>query len=249
MERSPVNPDNSPANPQIASAPASGWGATHNASGADVFAGVGAGGTFSDQMENVLGLDAEPDPLFFVETWTLGLDTAAQNFQARHQNTHQNTHHTHQGRSQGTRHWDGGASGFRSFDFSVPLVFVQDVLPSTLGDREEFLPAGFSAAWKSAYGVRPSGTHVGPKSAASREEALPQMPGLPITAEDAFRLLGVCATSTRKEIKSAYRQLVWRYHPDRLEHPTEQDQRIATDRMTAINEAYRLLCGPAVASV
>jgi len=70
---------------------------------------------------------------------------------------------------------------------------------------------------------------------------------LPLTPEDACRLLGVAATSTRQQVKSAYRQLVRRYHPDRLEHSSEQEQRIATDRMTSINEAYRLLCDQPIA--
>ena len=72
---------------------------------------------------------------------------------------------------------------------------------------------------------------------------------MPLTADDAFRMLGVPPTSTRKQIKTAYRQLVWRYHPDRLIHSSDQDRRIATDRMTSLNEAYHLLCDQAPSSI
>jgi curved DNA-binding protein CbpA len=36
--------------------------------------------------------------------------------------------------------------------------------------------------------------------------------------------------------------MVNRWHPDRLESKAEEERQIATLKMTAINEAYRLLC-------
>jgi translocation protein SEC63 len=58
-------------------------------------------------------------------------------------------------------------------------------------------------------------------------------------------MLGVTLASTRKQIKTAYRQLAWRYHPDRLNGSSEHDRRLATDRMISLNEAYRLVSGAA----
>lgn len=179
-----------------------------------------------DLMHDLLGTQAEPDPLFFVETWTLGIDAATHNFQTRHQNA---------------AHTSFNPPTDRPFDFTVPLIFVYNAsdFPST--------PTGFSAAWKDAYGVSPA-PHMSSHDAVS-QQAMPHdgipntpAPGLPLTLEDACRLLGVATTSTRHQIKSAYRQLVRRYHPDCLEHAGEEELRIATDRMTSINEAYRLLC-------
>lgn len=219
MERYPVNHDA----PQTAQRAAS----ARSSSQASPWTSPEDSAALLDLMHDLLGTQAEPDPLFFVETWTLGIDTATHNFQARHHNS------THTGPS---------VSPFRSFDFSVPLVFIQEASDFTSTS------AGFSAAWKDAYGVSPA-PHTSSHDAAS-QQASPHadipfstpVPGLPLTPEDACRLLGVAATSTRQQIKSAYRQLVRRYHPDRLEYSSKEELRIATDRMTSINEAYRLLC-------
>jgi DnaJ-domain-containing protein 1 len=65
----------------------------------------------------------------------------------------------------------------------------------------------------------------------------------PVTLEGARALLGVTAGSTRDQIKAAYRQLAGRHHPDRHAAQGDGERRVATERMAAINEAYRLLCG------
>ena len=218
MERYPVNHDTPHTAQRAASA--------HSSSQASPWTSPEDSAALLDLMHDLLGAQAEPDPLFFVETWTLGIDTATHNFQTRHHNS------THSGPN---------ASAFRSFDFSVPLVFIHEA--------SDFAPtsAGFSAAWRDAYGVSPAphtSSHDTPSQQAMPHDDIPSTPapGLPLTREDARRLLGVAATCTRQQIKSAYRQLVRRYHPDCLEHASEDEQRLATDRMISINEAYRLLC-------
>src|ERR1035437_4388555 len=52
-------------------------------------------GQFANQMEQVLGGDSEPDPLFFVESWTIGVPAAVQNLQLRRrrQQDHQRQSH------------------------------------------------------------------------------------------------------------------------------------------------------------
>jgi hypothetical protein len=191
-------------------------------------------------MEHLLGDHAEPDPLFFVETWTSGIEAATLSFQSRH--------HT-------TRHNDNAAMGATAeapfhhplnfaMSFSVPLTFIDDVSSNSTD-----LSSGFSAAWKDAYGN--NGPSSSAHSAAAHHDAPASSPApnLPLTADDACRTLGVPPTSTRKQIKTAYRQLVWRYHPDRLIHSSDQDRRVATDRMTSLNEAYHLLCDQALSSI
>jgi DnaJ-domain-containing protein 1 len=81
-----------------------------------------------------------------------------------------------------------------------------------------------------------------PNAEPPAEQPLPAPAKWPLTLDAARRLLGVTAASTRDEIKAAYRQMASLYHPDHLARRGDRDRQLATDRMAAINEAYRLLC-------
>ena len=63
-----------------------------------------------------------------------------------------------------------------------------------------------------------------------------------LTPESARKVLGVAATSTREQIRAAYRKMASRYHPDRLAQSGASEQKLAGERMASINQAYRLLC-------
>lgn len=174
-------------------------------------------------MAGILGEHSEPDTQFFVESWTFGVNAATENFQARHQPPRPQAFNN---------------TTFRTFDFSVPL-FVEEM--ETRDPRASF-SARFSAAFKNAYGVSSS---TPPKQSPTPQPDTPftaHTPGQPLSTEDACRILGVSDTSTQTQIKTAYRQLVRRYHPDRFPHSSESERRIATDRMISINQAYHLLC-------
>jgi DnaJ-domain-containing protein 1 len=183
------------------------------------------------QMEELLGAQSEPDSQFFVESWTLGVEAAT---------------HRLQERREAAAHRDVDTPTFRPFDFSAPLNFVHDASH----DQHAFssMSSGFSAAWKNAYGVRGASFSHNSDRVHDETKVDARASGQSLTIEDACRMLGVAADSTRKQIKAAYRQLVWRYHPDRLVQGSEQDRRIATDKMTSINEAYHLLCGAGLAA-
>jgi hypothetical protein len=195
---------------------------------------TGAPSSFIAQMQDVLGAHAEPDPLFFVDSWTIGLEAATENLQAR-QHTTQNT------------------TAFRAFDFSVPLVFIEE--------SSAAFSAGMPLGFREAYGVSAKSPH----SEASRPqksampvgepEPVPEPPPFnipdpnrPLTLQRACCLLGVASTSSREQIKTAYRQLVRRYHPDHIACSSNDEQRFATDRMITINQAYHLLCDSRVAA-
>ncbi|MBW1961830.1 MAG: J domain-containing protein [Deltaproteobacteria bacterium] len=57
--------------------------------------------------------------------------------------------------------------------------------------------------------------------------------------KDYYEILGVAKDADLKEIKEAYRNLAFRYHPDRC-----QDAKDAVEKMKAINEAYAVLSNP-----
>jgi len=57
--------------------------------------------------------------------------------------------------------------------------------------------------------------------------------------QDYYQILGVARDAEEKPIKDAYRELAFKYHPDR-----NQDNPEAVNRMKAINEAYAVLSHP-----
>ena len=55
-----------------------------------------------------------------------------------------------------------------------------------------------------------------------------------------FTCLGISETASEQEIKSAYRRMALKYHPDVTTLPKEQ----AEQKMILLNEAYRVLSDP-----
>lgn len=53
---------------------------------------------------------------------------------------------------------------------------------------------------------------------------------------DPYQVLGVPSTATDEEVKKAYRDLAWKYHPDNYHDNPLAD--LAQERMKEINEAY-----------
>jgi curved DNA-binding protein CbpA len=60
---------------------------------------------------------------------------------------------------------------------------------------------------------------------------------------DPYAVLGVARTATEHEIRTAYRALVARYHPDR--HQDNPLQELASAKLAEINRAYAILSDPA----
>ena len=55
--------------------------------------------------------------------------------------------------------------------------------------------------------------------------------------DEARRVLGLGEAATLKEIKSAYRRLAHRHHPDKHDSTTEENE----EMMKELNRAYKLL--------
>lgn len=60
-----------------------------------------------------------------------------------------------------------------------------------------------------------------------------------IAKKDFYQILGVEKSASNKEIKSAFRQLTLKYHPDKNPNDTE-----AHDKFLEIGEAYEVLSDP-----
>ena len=56
---------------------------------------------------------------------------------------------------------------------------------------------------------------------------------------DYYEILGVSQNATDQEIKSAYRKLALKYHPD-----TNQSDKNAEEKFKEAAEAYSVLCDP-----
>ena len=56
---------------------------------------------------------------------------------------------------------------------------------------------------------------------------------------DYYKVLGIEPEAESEEIKTAYRDLAFKYHPDR-----NQDNPAAAEKMKRVNEAYAVLSDP-----
>ena len=186
---------------------------------------------FVAEMEQVLGGGSEPDPLFFVQSWTLGVPAAVENFHQRKQ-------------MQKGRERRGNA--FQNFASLASLSFAQQSeLTAEYHSSSRFgIAESYGAAWQTPL-EEPVGRSQDRAPRDWKRFAAECDSGLdtlhPMTQRGACRLLGVAATSTREQIKAAYRRMASRCHPDRLEGKTAEERQLATEEMAAINEAYRLL--------
>jgi DnaJ-domain-containing protein 1 len=82
---------------------------------------------------------------------------------------------------------------------------------------------GFDAGWFAWRGPRAS-------------EAPP--PPAPAAGEDPYAVLGVAADAGDDEVDRAYRQLMGRYHPDRVAGAADEIRALAEIRSREINGAY-----------
>lgn len=63
-------------------------------------------------------------------------------------------------------------------------------------------------------------------------------PGETPSTDDAYEVLGVAADASDTDIERAYRQLMGKYHPDKVAGAAEEIRALAETRARAINAAY-----------
>jgi len=173
--------------------------------------------SFLDQFDQILDEDSAPDAAFFVESWTLGVATASENLRRRQQEMKIREHEMNARNT-----------------FSFP--------PFIVSGSESFGEVTWPLCEVSASEDCATDSPAVDEESDQRQVVDEVEIASPLTFESACRVLGVEATSSREQIKGAYRKLAIRYHPDRLVRSEAREQKLASDRMACLNEAYHLLC-------
>ncbi|GMT44846.1 MAG: hypothetical protein IEMM0006_0678 [bacterium] len=59
--------------------------------------------------------------------------------------------------------------------------------------------------------------------------------------ESAYKILGITANVTDEEVKTAYREMAKKYHPDKVSHLGEDVKKAAEEKFMKVNEAYEAI--------
>ena len=188
---------------------------------------------FVIEVQQFLGADSDPDPLFFVESWSIGVPAAVESFRQRRQEQADQELH---GRAF-NHHCDLRALSFMQ-GRELNAEFHSSARAAAVAGCHDVGCPPHSPEWSSACAPDPAPREC---ETSAEECDSTQNTTRPMTEHGACQLLGVTATSTRGEIKAAYRHTASQWHPDRLGSRTEEERQLATEKMVQINAAYRLL--------
>ncbi len=59
--------------------------------------------------------------------------------------------------------------------------------------------------------------------------------------ESAYKILGITANATDEEVKTAYREMAKKYHPDKVSYLGEDVKKAAEEKFMKVNEAYETI--------
>lgn len=59
--------------------------------------------------------------------------------------------------------------------------------------------------------------------------------------ESAYKILGITTDATDEEVKTAYREMAKKYHPDKVSHLGEDVKKAAEEKFMKVNEAYETI--------
>jgi hypothetical protein len=214
----------------------------------------------ADDILRLFGNDFDPDPLFLEESWMIGIPAAAENLHRRRQNAADRERQSRAFRELSNL---GSLFFFEDHDRAAESLLADraDMTASGYAPtwsrcptptnaapnrdiQQSWSPADWTPDDQIAHSWIPQGWM--PECAPRQNAALPEVesfaePWENMTIGHAHQFLGTTTTSTREQIRSAYRRKVSEWHPDRLHCASETVRKCATQQMAAINEAYRLL--------
>lgn len=170
------------------------------------------------EIEQILGENSAPDADFLTDSWTVGVAAAAENFQRR---------------QAASKRREPEMPIWNTFSFT-PLFFTQVEPPVTAAWPPREINSGNNSPVDRPQIVDPIVNY--------RQRTVEIDTVRPLTHESACQALGVETTSTRQQIRAAYRKMASRHHPDRLAQGGAPEQKRASDRMAYLNDAYRILC-------
>lgn len=61
------------------------------------------------------------------------------------------------------------------------------------------------------------------------------------TAKSAYQILEISESATNDEVKKAYRKMVKKHHPDKLQHLGEEHVKVAQEKFRKIQKAYEII--------
>ena len=190
--------------------------------------------------------DCSDEATFLEESWTLGVHAAAENLQRRRQfkaDKENQARAFSELQNLGTIRFieeRQRAADSALADRAATIVDHYDAYSSQSWSPQDWIPENqithsrIPQGWAPSYMPRVEGSQ---KPASSTE-----MGDSTMTPQRARLLLEVASTSTREQVRSAYRRMVGQWHPDRLQFTSDAIRHHATQHMAALNEAYRLLC-------
>lgn len=69
----------------------------------------------------------------------------------------------------------------------------------------------------------------------------PPPPSRAQKTQSPYEILELTPPASKEEIKKAYKQILSKYHPDKVEHLGEDIKQLAREKVQAINKAYDTL--------
>jgi DnaJ-domain-containing protein 1 len=124
--------------------------------------------------------------------------------------------------------------------FLVPYDLLPDFL-GALGRVDDLVVLGFLLRYLLMQQKRAGGARgqPGPDTAAGRSGGDPEPDANRFDSNDPYTVLGVERSASTQNIKKAYRELVNKYHPDKVDHLGDEFKSLAAKRFKQIQQAYQ----------